>query len=177
LPTSFCYRWGDCNIDDDSSCEVEDTSLPTCTTTGGPSPNHPCIFPFHHCGVTYSSCTSAYLGKSWCSTATYPNGTHMKGQGKYGLCPPSCPGAEAVQPDCVPGSTWAEDCNTCVCSSTGTAVCTHEKCAGSCTAVAGPASGRECVFPFRWRGEVYRSCAPWTFGGPHQGKGGAPLSK
>ena len=81
-------RWGDCDTD---TCPVEDNKL-VCTTVGGPSPNLPCIFPFKHNGVTYNSCTTATLGKSWCSTETHEDGRHKQGQGKYGLCSPTCPG-------------------------------------------------------------------------------------
>merc|ERR1712215_228840 len=39
-------RWGDCNIEADSSCEVEPLNLPSCTTGGGPTSGKECLFPF-----------------------------------------------------------------------------------------------------------------------------------
>jgi len=117
--TTVTNRWGDCDTD---TCPVEDDKL-VCTTVGGPSPNLPCIFPFKHNGVTYNSCTTATLGKSWCSTETYTDGRHKQGQGKYGLCSSTCPGAQGVTGQCVPGTTWYRDCNTCSCNSIGQTTC------------------------------------------------------
>ena len=88
----------------------------------------PCIFPFRHNGVTYTTCTTDNLGQPWCSTAIYNNGSHQHGQGKYGLCPSTCPGAEGFIANCVPSTTWTKDCNTCTCSSTGQSVCTTNTC-------------------------------------------------
>ncbi len=122
-------RWGDCHLDGDTSCEVESRSDPQdtaqCVTQGGPSSNRQCIFPFTHdgmniecaldCvfifypqGVVYNECTTAGLGQAWCSVSTWPNGTHKAGQGLYGLCPATCPGAGGT---CRPGSTWQVKCD------------------------------------------------------------------
>jgi len=132
--TVITNRWGDCNTDIESSCEVEVLKFPSCTTRAGPSPNRPCIFPFRHNGKTYSGCTTDTLGQPWCSTATYTNGSHISGQGKYGLCPSTCPGAEGFTRDeeCVPGSTLTKGCNSCICSSTGEQVCTSNTCNNDC---------------------------------------------
>lgn len=193
--TPYSSRWGDCTTDRDSSCEAESVKLSTCTTIGGPSPNKPCIFPFRHNGVTYSSCTTVTIGQSWCSTATRSDGSHISG--RYGLCPSTCAGVgEKLTAECIPGNTWSEDCNTCICSSTkqpicttnkpgstwkndcntcvcsssGTSVCTEKKCPDRCSVVSGPARGSECVFPFSFDGNTYQGCTPWTYGGRDQGK-------
>lgn len=39
-----------------------------------------------------------------------------------------------------------------------------------CRVVEGPARGQNCQFPFTWAGRTYHRCAPWTYGGQHQGK-------
>jgi len=83
-------RWGDCDLDNGfSSCEADSQPSATCITTGGPTPNRPCVFPFKHNGRTYSMCTDVAFNKFWCSTATNLDGTHIIGQ--YGLCSSSCP--------------------------------------------------------------------------------------
>jgi len=49
-------------------------------------------------------------------------------------CVPPPPGAEAVIAECIPGTTWTKECNTCICSSTGQATCTTNSCRSStCT--------------------------------------------
>ena len=138
-------RWGDCHLDGDTSCEAESRSDPQdtaqCITQGGPASNRQCVFPFthdgmkvlnyilivyfHSPGVVYNECTTAGLGQAWCSVSTWPNGTHRAGQGLYGLCPATCPGAGGT---CRPGSTWQVECNTCTCSLLSTPVCTLEDC-------------------------------------------------
>jgi len=164
-------KWGDCSLDGDSECEVEQTQPkdnPSCVTVGGPSPNKKCIFPFTHGGVVYNECTTAGLGQSWCSVAVYSNGTHISGQGLYGLCPSTCPGG---QDTCSPGRTWQVDCNTCTCSLLSTPHCTEKMCNDSkCSVIEGPAQGQECVFPFVWGGRRFTSCTQWTYGGQHQDK-------
>eukprot|EP00092_Neocalanus_flemingeri_P054714 GFUD01064474.1.p1 GENE.GFUD01064474.1~~GFUD01064474.1.p1 ORF type:complete len:306 (+),score=62.46 GFUD01064474.1:112-918(+) len=168
--TVVSNRFGDCSTT--SSCDIEPIKFSSCITQGGPFSNKPCLFPFRFNGVTYSSCTTDTLGKPWCSTAQDATGTHINGQ--YGLCPSSCPGVKqnlGEDPgECIPGSTWSKECNTCVCTSTGRAVCTLERCPALCSAVSGPATGRECVFPFTWDGKTYQGCTPWTYGGSNQGK-------
>jgi len=163
-------KWGDCSIFADTSCEVEETQPqdnPRCISVGGPSPNKRCIFPFTHAGVVYNECTTAGLGQAWCSVAVHANGTHISGQGLYGLCPSTCPGG---QDTCSPGNTWQVECNTCTCSLLSTPHCTEKACNSKCSVVEGPAQGQECVFPFEWAGKRFTSCAQWTFGGIHQGK-------
>jgi len=91
-------RWGDCSIaDQDSSCEVRiPPGQSSCTTIGGPKANKPCVFPFRHGGVTYSSCTKATIDQLWCSTETRSDGSHIIGQ--YGLCSPTCKGTGGTSP-------------------------------------------------------------------------------
>jgi len=172
-------KWGDCSLTGDSSCEAEQRSQPLgnprCVTVGGPSSNKQCIFPFTHGGVVYNECTTTGLGQSWCSVAVYANGTHISGQGLYGLCPSTCIGGQADT--CTPGRTWQEGCNTCTCSLVKSKQCTTKKCnaagagAGNrCSVIEGPAQGQECVFPFVWGGRRFTSCTQWTYGGQHQGK-------
>ena len=103
-------RWGDCSLHAESSCQEE------CRTVGGPSPHSACVFPFTHAGVVNTECTTEGLGQPWCSTQTWDNGTHISGQGLYGVCGPSCPGGDR---SCTPGDTWQQDCNTCQCSQQG----------------------------------------------------------
>merc|ERR1711988_1998147 len=142
-----------------------------CITEGGPSSNQKCVFPFRHDGIVYNECTTAGLGQPWCSVATYINGTHINGQGLYGLCPKTCPGGNSK---CRPGSKWQQDCNTCECSLLSTPICTEKWCGGGvnqrCRVDEGPALGEECVFPFKWGGKLFTECAPWNYGGDHQGK-------
>merc|ERR1711971_913202 len=70
---------------------------------------------------------------------------------------------------CIPGSTFPQDCNVCVCDSLGVSVCTTNSC-GTCSAVSGPAAGSACIFPFTYGGVTHQSCAEWVYGGEHQGK-------
>jgi len=163
-------KWGDCDFSDRlSSCETDSTSA--CVTTGGPVPNAACIFPFKHNGQTYSTCTEVTIGRSWCSTSTKSDGTHIIGQ--YGLCPSSCPVSSSNKfssPSCKPGSTWKKDCNTCTCSSSSAPICTERVCSNNCRTNSGPARGRKCVFPFSFGGRTYNECAMWTYGGINKGK-------
>jgi len=168
-------RWGDCDTAGRlSSCETDSrsSSVSSCITKGGPTPNRPCVFPFKHNGRTYSTCTNVSIGKFWCSTATKSDGTHIVGQ--YGLCPSTCPSSSSdkfTSPSCKPGSTWKKDCNTCICSSSGVTTCTENACSSNnCRTTSGPAQGRACAFPFSFGGKSYQGCARWDFGGPNQGK-------
>jgi len=159
-------RWGDCAS---SSCQVEDKNglSSDCITNQGPVANTNCVFPFRHNGVIYNECTTAGLGRPWCSVLTYANGSHAAGRNLYGLCPETC----SVQ--CSPGEKWQQDCNTCTCDYDGLVKCTLADCYSNdnrCYVKEGPASGQDCVFPFRYAGHTYYRCATWTFGGQHQGK-------
>ena len=96
--------------------------------------NYILIVYFYPPGVVYNECTTAGLGQAWCSVSTWPNGTHRAGQGLYGLCPATCPGAGGT---CRPGSTWQVECNTCTCSLLSTPVCTLEDCSAKPTCTPG----------------------------------------
>merc|ERR1719266_3059444 len=143
-PTSWCAtltdsqgvvvtnRWGDCDTSALSSCQEEVISVPSCTTTSGPYPSQPCVFPFRYNGITYSSCTTQDKSAAWCSTNTTLAGTHIPGY--FGYCPSSCPGAETSS--CTPGTSYTVDCNTCVCGADGAPVCTSSVCGSSSTTTA-----------------------------------------
>ena len=69
-----------------------------CKTKGGKE----CVFPFRFRGKTYRGCLPdpEYKGETWCSTKVYSNGTHVGGEGKYGLCSSDCPkhrGRDAIK--------------------------------------------------------------------------------
>merc|ERR1719367_2510391 len=141
--------WGDCEVSATSACQTESITVPTCTTSAG---------------------------------------THIDGE--YGFCPSTCPTDSSSSSvtttttaaptttttttttssiSCIPGSTFPQDCNVCVCDSLGVSVCTTNSC-GTCSAVSGPAAGSACVFPFTYGGVTHQSCAEWVYGGEHQGK-------
>ena len=66
----------------------------SCTTTIGPDPNKPCVFPFKLNSVTYNYCTTATNQpddtKAWCSTKVDEFGNHVVRQGYWGYCEPKC---------------------------------------------------------------------------------------
>merc|ERR1712012_1105352 len=180
--------WGDCEVSATSACQTESITVPTCTTTSGPRPGQSCVFPFRHLGIVYNSCTSVGQSAPWCSTSTTSAGTHIDGE--YGFCPSTCltdstasvtttttaapattttTTTTTTSSSCIPGSTFPQDCNVCVCDPLGVPVCTTNSC-GTCSAVSGPATGSACVFPFTYGGVTHQSCAEWIYGGEHQGK-------
>ena len=122
--TVITNSWGDCQLSSSSSsCQAESLSLSSCSTPAGD-----CVFPFRHLGVVYTTCTTAELGVSWCSTATTQEGEHIPGN--EGTCPADCssvssstttssPPTTSQPGDCVPGTLSSVDCNTCVCNSVG----------------------------------------------------------
>ena len=67
-----------------------------CTTTFGPDPGKPCIFPFKSdkTGITYNTCTTDGNDpsdlKAWCSTQVNDSGEHVSGIGKWGYCEQKC---------------------------------------------------------------------------------------
>ena len=76
---------------------------------------------------------------------------------------------------CTPGTTFQQDCNTCVCSPSGEPVCTTLTCTtteapSTCSVDSGPAAGQTCVFPFTYGGTTFSGCAEWVYGGENQGK-------
>ena len=181
--------WGDCEVSATSACQTESIAVPTCTTSSGPRPVQACVFPFRHLGIVYNSCTSVGQSAAWCSTSTTTAGTHIEGE--YGFCPSTCqPGTTASTTTaamittetlataptvCTPGSTFQQDCNTCVCSPSGEPVCTTLTCTtteapSTCSVDSGPAAGQTCVFPFTYGGTTFSGCAEWVYGGENQGK-------
>jgi len=88
-----------------------------------------CVFPFKYAGVEYYQCTYADSPKAWCATGVDSTGTVIPNQ--WG--------------DCVVSSTSG---------------CAQETITvPSCTTSSGPESGKACVFPFRYKGVVYKECA------------------
>jgi len=183
-------KWGDCKVGSLSTCEVEPLEVPTCITAT-PLPgasvrivNQPsealglsdlsCVFPFRYKDVTYTSCTTIDRGQPWCATATNSSGNFLPGS--WGYCPPTCPSS------CTPGSKWSSDaCNSCTCSSEGKSVCSEQKSCSPplppssspstrCLTESGPSKNTPCVLPFSFQGRTHTTCAPWTFGGEHEGK-------
>merc|ERR1712013_277016 len=63
--TVVTNKWGDCSNSALSSCPVESIDVPFCVTQGGPQDNMPCVFPFRHLGVTYTSCTTIGKDMAW----------------------------------------------------------------------------------------------------------------
>ena len=63
------------------------------TIDGGPRENFPCKFPFFFNGKTHNGCTTDKDpdNRLWCSTKTFPNGTHVGGGlGNWGYCNEGC---------------------------------------------------------------------------------------
>merc|ERR1712012_1298689 len=87
------------------------------------------VFPFKYAGVEYYQCTYADSPKAWCATGVDSTGTVIPNQ--WG--------------DCVVSSTSG---------------CAQETITvPSCTTSSGPESGKACVFPFGYKGVVYKECA------------------
>merc|ERR1712215_616675 len=85
----------------DTTTATTTTQQPTtttpgaCLTEGGNIVGAPCVFPFRHRGVTYTSCTYAGgFDKPWCSTATDRRGNHILGN--YGDCNSACPAEQGA---------------------------------------------------------------------------------
>merc|ERR1719342_338396 len=79
--------------------------------------------------VEYYQCTYADSPKAWCATGTDSIGNVIPNQ-------------------------WGD------CVSDQTSGCQEESITvPSCTTSSGPESGKACVFPFRYKGIVYTSCA------------------
>jgi len=81
-----------------------------------------------------------------------------------------CTYRDCSSTSCTPGDVWQVDCNTCICTPSGTTSCTEKACtASSCTTNSGPGAGLACAFPFTWAGQTYSSCTQWIWSGPNQG--------
>merc|ERR1711983_386761 len=121
----FTNKWGDCDDSSTTSCETGTISITARTTAAGQ-----CIFPFRYKGVVYNECTTIDRISAWCSTSTDNAGTHV--EGNEGFCPSSCP-LSNESTSCTPGTSYTVDCNTCVCDSNGTPVCSTNTCSTSTT--------------------------------------------
>merc|ERR1719228_976565 len=82
-----------------TSVDTSTSTLVPCMTVSGAVPGVPCVFPFTHFGVIFTSCTKkgGYI-KPWCSTLTDTEGNHVPGN--WGDCSPSCPGVLPTPPSC-----------------------------------------------------------------------------
>jgi len=90
-----------------------------------------CVFPYSFMGRTYNSCNTADGSATpWCSTKVDAYGFHISNQGHWGDCSSSCPGWMPMMPMMPMGM------------------------GGPCTTT----SGKPCVFPFTFRGRIYRTC-------------------
>ena len=138
--------WGDCEVSATSACQAEAIEVPACTTSAGPRPGRPCIFPFRHLGIVYTSCTSSGKEAPWCSTSTTTAGTHIFGE--YGFCPS----------DCLPFTNAT------------TTTTTTTEAPPTCSVVSGPAVGQACVLPFTYHKSTYTGCAKWEYDEEHEGK-------
>ena len=76
--TVVTNNWGDCSNTAITSCPVESITVPSCVTEGGPEDSMPCVFPFRHLGVTFTSCTTTGRDMAWCSTNTTSAGEHVE---------------------------------------------------------------------------------------------------
>merc|ERR1711879_631753 len=88
-----------------------------------------CVFPFKYKGVEYYQCTYTDSPKAWCATGVDSSNN-------------------------VITNSWGD------CSVSTTSGCTEEAITvPSCTTASGPETGKACVFPFRYKGVVYKECA------------------
>ena len=65
-----------------------------CSAVGGPGDGLPCVFPFKHKRVVWTTCsipTFTTNNKPWCSTKVDEAGYHIGGEGNWGNCDETCP--------------------------------------------------------------------------------------
>ena len=112
---------------------VNKTTRLRCSTIAGPDANKSCIFPFKHNGKVYTNCTldGDSSGGAWCSTLVDETGNHMGGS-HWGRCAQNCFSS-------IPRHQ-------------------AEKHVSSCTTIDGPDKYKECVFPFKFRNNTYKTC-------------------
>merc|ERR1712110_1340619 len=161
--TVIVNNWGDCANTQTSACPVEDLTKPTCTAVSGSA----CVFPFRYKGIVYNKCSDAANteisdSQAWCSTEVTSGGEHI--DGKAAACPNTCEGA-ATTTTTTTTTTTAASVNT-----NSLVDILAESLKSQCTTVAGPAAGKQCVFPFKFQGVTYSGCAEWEYGGEHQGQ-------
>merc|ERR1712066_230320 len=116
--TVVTNKWGDCSNTALSSCPVESITLPSCVTED----SVPCVFPFRHLGITYTSCTTSGKDMAWCSTNTTLAGEHI--EGFYGICPDTCPGAEIITTTTTAATTISSTSTTSTTSTTASTTTT-----------------------------------------------------
>jgi len=129
----------DCNDGSDES-STSTSSGTGCRTSGGPAgAGVQCQFPFSHKGVTYNGCpVDPYeQDERWCSTKVDGQGEHVSGGGHYGFCDSGCPKHKSTT-----GSTGG--------SSGGSTGSQSKACKSE--------NGRDCVFPFKYKGTTYNQC-------------------
>ena len=160
-----------------TSCTTVDRGQPWCATDTDPSGNFlPGRYSLNSCHLNRDQGDLNHLLTSW------------------GYCPLTCPST------CTPGSKWSSNtCTSCTCNSDGKAVCSEQKSCSPplppssspstrCLTESGPSKGIPCVLPFsfqvtkvplfpttwmwskKFKGRSHTTCAPWTFGGEHEGK-------
>ena len=114
------------------SFETKNNKL-RCKTIAGPDANKSCMFPFKHKGKVYSNCTldGDSSEGAWCSTSVDGDGNHIGGS-HWGTCDQNCfisPGEHQAQKQIV-----------------------------SCKTIDGPDRNKECIFPFKFRNNTYKTC-------------------
>ena len=109
-------------------------SLSGCKSVNGKD----CVFPFKYEGVTYNECTTQDSDTAWCSNRVNTrSGIAIKGE--WSDCEPGCPGTGSGNSGSGnAGSTGGSQ-------SKGTQLCKSE-------------NGRDCVFPFKYKGTTYNQC-------------------
>merc|ERR1712216_959137 len=107
----------------------QDTHDNGCKTTGGNSNGATCAFPFTYDGVTHNKCIS-YGSQSWCATSL-----DYEQDGFWGYCDPdTCNEATRVNGMDVGGQGQ------------------------TCATEGGSGEGRNCRFPFTYKGSEYNNC-------------------
>ena len=114
------------------SFETNNTKL-SCKTIAGPDTNKSCIFPFKYKGIIHYNCTLAGDSSegAWCSTLVDGKGNHIGGR-HWGTCGQSC-------------FTSAVNQNS-------------QKHVSRCKTNDGPDRNKECIFPFKFRNNTYKTC-------------------
>ena len=114
------------------SFETNNTKL-SCKTIAGPDTNKSCIFPFKYKGIIHHNCTLAgdSSGGAWCSTLVDGEGKHIGGR-HWGTCGQSCFISAVNQK--------------------------AQKHVSRCKTNDGPDQNKECIFPFTFRNNMYKTC-------------------
>ena len=95
------------------------------------------------------------------------NGNHIDKAGNYGFCSADCKSVDMSEGgednESSGGEEGGQDNETIGGKEGGEST-------ALCSAVSGPASGSQCVFPFTLGEQTFTECAEWSFGGDNQGK-------